>query len=211
MSDTVAGGRLCLFGAGEHARVVAEAAVLAGVRVFGCWAPQVVRGMIHLGDDDHLERELPSWSDAQFHLALAGVPGDGLRQRVLSRFSPHRLHWLSLVHPSAWVSPSAHLGDGVFIGPRALVHAGASIGNHAIINSAAVVEHDVAIGAGAHLAPGSICGGGAHIGAWAFCGLGSVIRDHIRVGDGAVVGMGAVVIRDLAARMTAVGNPARPR
>ena len=38
-------------------------------------------------------------------------------------------------------------------------------------------------------------------------GLGARIRDHIEIGDGATVGMGAVVVGDVAAGRTVVGVP----
>jgi acetyltransferase-like isoleucine patch superfamily enzyme len=54
-----------------------------------------------------------------------------------------------------------------------------------------------------------------HIGDHTYIGSGAIIRhgqpgQPIRIGAGAVVGMGAVVTRDVAAGTTVVGNPARP-
>lgn len=40
-------------------------------------------------------------------------------------------------------------------------------------------------------------------------GLGARIRDHVTVGDGATVAMGAVVVADVAAGTTVFGIPAR--
>jgi acetyltransferase EpsM len=198
---------LCLIGGGEHARVVAEAATLAGLAVVGWWGPEAASTLPRLGDDRRLAAELERWQGHGFHLALSGQPRDGVRRRLADQ---HRaLRWTTVVHPTAFVSPSAQLGAGVFVGPRAVIHAGARLGDHALINSAVVVEHDVEVGAGARLAPGAVCGGGARIGAWAFCGLGCAIRDHVTVGDGAMVGMGAVVVGDVAPGTTVVGNPAR--
>jgi acetyltransferase-like isoleucine patch superfamily enzyme len=42
-------------------------------------------------------------------------------------------------------------------------------------------------------------------------GLGALIRDHRSVGSNAIVGMGAVVVDDVANGTTVVGNPARPQ
>jgi acetyltransferase-like isoleucine patch superfamily enzyme len=36
-----------------------------------------------------------------------------------------------------------------------------------------------------------------------------MIRQRVRIADGALVGIGAVVLRDVAAEATVVGNPAR--
>jgi sugar O-acyltransferase (sialic acid O-acetyltransferase NeuD family) len=202
---------ICLFGAGEHARVVAEAARLAGATVAGCWATKADPGLDHLGKDADLERELEKWRGHRFHLALAGQPGCGHRHALWERWRDRGLNWATIIHPTAFVSPSAHVGDGVFIGPGAVVHAGATLAAQAIVNSGCIVEHDTFIGEGAVLAPGALCGGGACLGAWAWCGLGAIIRDHAAVGDGAIVGMGAVVVADVAAGTTVMGVPARAR
>ena len=41
------------------------------------------------------------------------------------------------------------------------------------------------------------------------CGAGALIRQGVSVGEGAVIGMGAVVVKDVAPGATVVGNPAR--
>jgi maltose O-acetyltransferase len=40
-------------------------------------------------------------------------------------------------------------------------------------------------------------------------GIGAAVRDHVTIGADAVIGMGAVVVADVAAGTTVVGNPAR--
>lgn len=200
--------RVLLLGAGEHAAVVAETAVLLGHEVLGAVAPAGAAARVAVLGDDAALAARPAWAaDSSWHLAVGELP---LRRRLAERWAAHDA-WATLVHPTAWVSPSARLGRGVFVGPQALVHAHAVIGDHAIINSAAVVEHDVVVGTGCHLAPGAVVGGGARLGAWAFIGLGARVRDHITVGAGAVVGMGAAVLREVPPRSTVLGVPARER
>jgi len=198
---------LHLIGAGEHARVVAEAASLAGMVVAGAWAPNGT-GVTLLGDDAALARILTESSlSAVFHLAFLGPPRTTVRRLAAERWA--HLPWASVIHPTAFVSPSAQLGAGVFIGPRAVVHAGAVLGTHAVINSAAVVEHDAQVGYGAHIAPGGLIGGGSLLGDWSMVGLGAAVRDHIKIGAGAVIGMGAVVVGEVPAGSTMLGPPAR--
>lgn len=203
--------KLCLVGGGEHARVVAEAATLQGWDVLGCFdlAPTDIEGLDFLGTDPECFADLARWADCFFHLALAGAGGLSHRAKVLAAWEPHGFRWGTVVHPTAFVAPSAHLDPGVFVGPQAVVHTNARIGGHVIVNTGAIVEHDVTIGRAAHLAPGVITGGGATVGQLAMVGLGAVIRDHISVGQRALVGMGAVVIRDVPDEAQVRGNPAR--
>ena len=49
------------------------------------------------------------------------------------------------------------------------------------------------------------------IGCDVWIGGGAIILPGVTIGDGAVIGAGSVVTRDVAAGMTVMGNPARPR
>ena len=49
------------------------------------------------------------------------------------------------------------------------------------------------------------------IGSDVWIGGGAIILPGITIGDGAVIGAGSVVTRDIAAGQTVAGNPARPR
>ncbi len=49
------------------------------------------------------------------------------------------------------------------------------------------------------------------IGADVWIGGSAIVLPGVRIGDGAIVGAGAVVTRDVAAGATVVGNPARAR
>ena len=48
------------------------------------------------------------------------------------------------------------------------------------------------------------------LGEQVYVGAGAVVRDHLEIGDRAVVGMGAVAVKDVPPDMTVVGVPAGP-
>jgi sugar O-acyltransferase (sialic acid O-acetyltransferase NeuD family) len=206
-------GELILFGAGGHAAVVADAAVAMGFVLVG-----VVDAMRPIADGRPPFGGVP-WlgspedPDPSLHELLgrgarvhAAIGDAGLRRRWLGN---HFAHAASVIHPTAVVSPSATIGDGVFIGPRAVVNARAVIGAGTIINTAAILEHDARTGEYCHLAPGAIVLGNAGVGDQVLVGSNATILPAITVGHRVTIGAGSVVTSDLPDDVRAFGNPAR--
>ena len=61
----------------------------------------------------------------------------------------------TLVHPTAYVSPSAVINRGTIIGPNASVMSHAVVGDACIISAGAVIDHDARIGNYVHVNVGS--------------------------------------------------------
>lgn len=112
-------------------------------------------------------------------------------------------------------------GDGVEIGDGGLfcdytmVTTSARIGRHFQCNIYSYVAHDCVIGDYVTFAPKVCCNGNVDIEDFAYIGTGAVLRQgrpdkRLRIGRGAVVGMGAVVTKDVADGAVVVGNPAKP-
>ncbi len=212
MSNQGSAGRIVLVGAGGHAAVVAEAALLAGLEIAGFFDDSPGATLSAVAAD---ARRLGGLADAGRRppAPLIVALGDlALRRRVIRALAEAGVRLGGAVaHPRAFVAPSATLDAGVFVGPGAVVHSRASVGPHAIVNSACVLEHDCRVGENAHIAPGAVLGGGVIVGDDALIGLGARVLPGIRIGARAMVGAGAVVIRDVGVGETAVGVPASGR
>lgn len=115
----------------------------------------------------------------------------------------------SLVSPSAYVSPSATIGEGTVVMPMAFVGANVSVGKGCIVNTGAVLEHDCVVGDFCHLCPNCTIAGSVIIGSDTLIGASACIVNNIKITDGVTVGAGAVVIRNIDEKGTYVGVPAR--
>jgi len=88
--------------------------------------------------------------------------------------------------------------------------AATKIGNSNIIMAHSHIGHDAVIGNGCEISTGSIIGGYAEVKDTAKIKLGVTVRNRKIINEGAVVGMGAVVVKDVTAHSVVVGNPAKP-
>lgn len=70
---------------------------------------------------------------------------------VLERFAPPPPRVEPGVHPTAWVDPSATIGEGVAIGPHVTIGPRSTIGDSAVLHAGVHVYEDAAIGAGSTL------------------------------------------------------------
>ncbi|HVU23392.1 MAG TPA: hypothetical protein VHE13_04645 [Opitutus sp.] len=129
---------------------------------------------------------------------LAGL----VRERFGVRFH-------TLVHPTAYVSPLARLGDGVFVGANSTIAPGAVLHDHVFVNRGVTVGHDTGVGSFSRIQPGCNLGGLSRLGEGVTVGLGATLLERLVVGDGAVIGAGAVVLEDVPPRVLVVGVPAK--
>jgi sugar O-acyltransferase (sialic acid O-acetyltransferase NeuD family) len=131
-----------------------------------------------------------------------------LAQLVQERFA---ISFATLVHPRAYVSPMASLGSGVFVGANSAIAPGTRLADHVFVNRGVTVGHDNDIGAFSRLQPGANVGGLSCIGSGVTIGIGATLVERLRIGDGAVIAAGAVVLADVEARTMVAGVPATLR
>lgn len=198
-----------IIGGGGHAKVVIESLRAGGETVAAIVdadpTPRAVLGVPVIGDD----------------LALADLRGQGL-SKLFVAIGDNRLReklgrkarelgftLVNAIHPSAMISPTARLGEGVAVMAGVAINADSRIGDLAIINTGAIVDHDCDLGAACHVGPAAALAGGVTLGERAFLGVGARAIPGVTIGADAIVGAGGVVARDLPDAVVAVGVPAR--
>ena len=93
--------------------------------------------------------------------------------------------------------------------PYSVAHHNAKIGDYCILNTGAILEHDCEIGNGVHLMPGAVIGGNTFLGNYVTIGINATILPKIRIEDGAFIGAGAIVTKNVKKNEIVAGNPAK--
>ena len=105
------------------------------------------------------------------------------------------------------------IGDYVEIGANNNITCGSCgdtiIGDYVKLDALIHIAHDTHLENNVEITAGAILGGFAEAGEGAYIGLNACLRNRIRIGEGALIGMGSTVTKNIAAHVTAAGNPAR--
>jgi sugar O-acyltransferase (sialic acid O-acetyltransferase NeuD family) len=147
---------------------------------------------------------------ALFAIGIASARNRCIRERIVEILGLPRDRFASVIHPSASVSRYAKIGFGSFVLHNAVINPDAVVGNHVIVEYGAMIGHDAVVEDFVTIGPGAIVSGSARLSRGVFLGAGSMIREGLTINQGALIGMGAVVVKDVASRVTMVGNPAHP-
>ena len=150
--------------------------------------------------------------DKRFNVAI----GDSrTRQSVAQRLIQIGAVPLNIRSSMSAVYDANLIGEGSIICAGSVITSNATIGRFFHSNLHSYVAHDCIIGDFVTFAPRVSCNGNVIIGDHAYIGTGAILKQGtsskpLRIGAGAVIGMGAVVTKDVPAGETWIGNPARP-
>jgi len=204
------------FGAGGHGRVLLDAVLLRNeFEVVGfidenpALHGEHVHGIRVLGGDAILP-ELLGRGVRHVFLGVGGVGDNRPRAEIFGRLCRLGLRVVNVIHPTAVISKTAMLGNGVAVMAGAVINTGAQIGDNVIVNTGVLLEHDCCIGDHVHIAPGVVLSGGVRVGSYSHVGTGSSVRQNVSIGSGTIVGVGSAVVSDVPDGLTVVGVPAKP-
>ena len=114
------------------------------------------------------------------------------------------------IHPRAYINPSAKIGHGVVICPFAAPSFAPEIGNFVHLYPYSYIAHNSIINDYSMLTAHSTVGARVKVGEGAHMGLNSCIREDLTIGKYSIIGMGAVVTKNVNNFEIVAGNPAKP-
>jgi UDP-N-acetylbacillosamine N-acetyltransferase len=192
-----------LIGYSGHAFVVAESALAAGINLGGYFENEEKKlnpyHLAFMGKENSVSEDLRK--NFRFFISIGS---NSIRENI---FCSLNVNFCNIIDPTSVVSPTAKLGNGIYIGKQTCINALSIIGNGAIINTAAVVEHECTVGEFAHIAPGAVLCGNVSVGKGSFVGANSVVRPGISIGNNVTIGAGSVVVKNIPDNSRAYGNP----
>jgi sugar O-acyltransferase (sialic acid O-acetyltransferase NeuD family) len=119
------------------------------------------------------------------------------------------IEMIQVIHPTAFISPTAMCGPGLFLGPHAVIHTGTKVGEDVTVYTGSTIDHDNEIGDHVYIAAGVHTAGQAKIERGVYIGPGAIVVSGCVIGEESVVGAGTVVNNDIPAGKVALGSPAR--
>ncbi|MFH1638659.1 MAG: acetyltransferase [Candidatus Woesearchaeota archaeon] len=201
---------LYIIGTGSQARYVIEA----------CSTHRIL-GLIDIFNEENIGKDINGvkviclLSDIEKHAAkddaeLVIAFGDNKKKEEIAKIlSKKGYDFASIISERAYIPTHCEIGKGCIINPNVTIMPNVKIGNHVIIHSGCVIEHDNEIKDFANIAPRVSTAGNVNIGKGAYVYTGAVIIPKTSIGDNAVVGAGAVVLKDVGDNCIVAGVPAK--
>ena len=140
--------KLLIIGAGQYGLVAREIAL-----AMGCFSE------ISFLDDSYpsqnpavigTSRDLEKFA-AQYRFGFVAIGNPEVRRRLVESLVSCGVTPATLIHPTAYVSPSAKLEPGCCVEPLAVVQTDAALGIATFVASGAVVRHNATVGEYCHV------------------------------------------------------------
>ncbi len=202
---------ISIVGAGTYGETVIELAKACGLRPIAVYDDNrykhggILCGFPILGSVDDM---LASYVEGRAFAVAIG--NNSVRRRIATKIRSLGGITYSLVHPTATISPSAVLNQGLIIQAGAVVWTKAVIENDCILSPNTVIAHHSVIQEGTLVSTLAAVGSSIVVEREAFIGMGATVMTGVRrVGRGAIIGAGAVVIHDVSPGTVVAGVPAK--
>lgn len=138
---------------------------------------------------------------------IIGIGEPVLREKLAHKVSAAR-PLATLIHPDVFIPDNSQIGAGAIIFTGNFISCNVAIGDNVLIQSHASVAHDCRVGMHSVICSMVSLAGACTVRERAFIGMNCCVKEKTRIGEDSILGMGAVVIRDVAAATIVVGNPA---
>lgn len=166
---------------------------------------QLINGYKVLGTTD----SVLNYTDIYFVCAIGNA---GVRKTIVDKITSLNpdIKFATLIDPTVEMSKLVSIGEGAIICAHSIITVNIEIGKHVIVNLDCTIGHDAKLSDYVTLYPSVNVSGATLIGECTEVGTGTQIIQAKSIGHHSIIGAGAVVVRDIPDKCTAVGTPAKP-
>lgn len=196
---------VAIIGYSGHAYVIIDILLNAGRLVTAyCDAEEKVKNPYHL---QYLGKESEMIEELKRFDYFTCIGHNGIREKLYYDLKQLLGNPINAIHPTAVISSSVQLEDGIMIAANATINPLAEIGRGVICNTSCSIDHECQVADFAHIGPGAVLCGNVKVGKGSFIGANAVIRQGLSIGNNVMIGAGTVVVKDIPDNVTVVGNP----
>lgn len=140
------------------------------------------------------------------------VGNPATKKSIIEKINNPNIKYPILIHPNAQIGNKEYvnIGEGSIVTAGCIITVNIEIGKHVILNLSCTVGHDTVIKDYCSFMPSINISGEVLIKEGVYVGTGAKIINQLEIGEETIVGAGAVVSKNIPARCTAVGVPAKP-
>ncbi|SFE68384.1 acetyltransferase [Paracidovorax wautersii] len=186
--------RLLVIGAGGHGRSVAEAAHLSGMfDVIGFLDDALPARYPMLGAAVLGSIASVSSHRSRFDQVMVAIGANPVREKVMQQLTAGGFAFATVIHPRAFLAPSALLGTGSAVMAGAVIGTEAQLGKGTIVNCGAVVDHHAVVKDYGHLGVNASMAGGSVLGKGAWMQAGSALGYGVTISAGTTLRPGEAI------------------
>lgn len=141
--------------------------------------------------------------------AVCAVGSSNVRKKIIEKLKDTSVKFATLVDPSVLYSNSVKIGEGAIVCAGTIITVDVNIGDHVIVNLDCTIGHDAVIDDFVTIYPSVNVSGNVLIGECSELGTGTQIIQGKKVISNAIIGAGAIVVKDCLESGTYVGSPAK--
>ena len=193
--------RLALIGTKEFAEQITDFAIQTGeYEVVGYYdniEPQggIVYGRPVLGTVEDAASDFQNKVFDEIFIGV-GYTRFNLREQFYSQLKGI-VPFANIIMPTAEISPSAKLGEGIYVGPHTTIAANTIIDDNVFVHGHCLIGHDSHIHSHSYFSGRDYMAGFCEVGERVFVGLSVCVADHMTITNDVWVGIGSIVAKDL--------------
>lgn len=199
-------GQYFIYGAGGHAKVIAEMMESLHLNLVAAVDKNLLRTELLGKYPVHLSLSKLALSSKDSIIIAVG--NNSYRKRIAEDELYHAV-FATIIDRNAIVSKYAEIDHGTVVMPGATINVDTQVGKHCIVNTNASIDHDCVLEDYVHISPNASLAGNILVGEGTHIGIGATVIQGVNIGRWCTIGAGAVIIKDIPDGATVVGNPGR--